>query len=174
MKVTLTLNGKSVDIDLTAEQMEAIGLKPEKKTGYEFVEKIGLTYCVRATNSDIDTISTSMVGDLCYKNANFYSDKTVAKNNARADRLIRQLRRFAAEHGGCIRPGKSTFTDCFEIVCGSLVNLTVISASSISSFISPALFATKEAAEAAIEAFRDELIWYFTEYDPMAPGYWED
>jgi hypothetical protein len=28
-------------------------------------------------------------------------------------------------------------------------------------------------ANAAIEAFRNELTWYFTEYDPMPEGWWE-
>lgn len=36
MKITLTLNGKSVEVDLTEEQIETLGLKEEKGTnGYQ-------------------------------------------------------------------------------------------------------------------------------------------
>lgn len=174
MKVTITLNGKSVDLDLTTEQMKAIGLKAEKKTGYEFVDEPDLFYFVRSSDSDVSASSTSSVRHSFYKNANFYADETVAKNNARADRLIRQLRRFAAEHGGCISPGGALREYCFELFCRNDCDIGVVKRNMSYSFLCPALFATKEAAEAAIEAFRDELIWYFTEYDPMAPGYWED
>lgn len=44
MKVTLTLNGKSVELDLTKEQMKNLGLKTKKKTGYEFVDEPDLFY----------------------------------------------------------------------------------------------------------------------------------
>jgi hypothetical protein len=104
-------------------------------------------------------------GDNCvYEVANYYSDKTVAENNARADKLFRQLRRFAVENrkeeldwGNDRKPKwyiRYSYTyrqieigfvfyerDSFQIY-----------------------FDTQKTAEKAIETFKDELIWYFTEY----------
>lgn len=102
-----------------------------------------------------------------YDCANYYSDINVARNCIRADTLMRKLRRFAAEHGGCVAPcGPNAWyityyypDEAFEVKCAEYdgENFTpgII------------LFATEQAAQNAIDEFSDELYWYFNFYAPM-------
>ena len=116
----------------------------------------------------IGWISGLNVGDYlsgyCYKNANYYSDKKVAENNARADRLMRQLRRFAVENAENELNWKNT-NQCKYFIYYDY-ELNRIS----NGFLNPfrdsfqIYFDTKETSQKAIETFKDELMWYFTEY----------
>lgn len=177
MEITITINGKPVQATVDdAVIREAMGeKKPEKKTGYERNE--GGSYYVVAIAGSVHTTNDEMrEDDERYKAGNYYSDLIVAQNNARADNLMRNLRRFAAEHGGCVPNRKCRY--------GHEGNGFIIYMSKISWQLSAAkhedgqtfgevIFASYEAAQAAIDAFHDELLWYFTEYDPMPEGWWE-
>lgn len=174
MKVTLTHDGKSVELDLTAEQMTALGLKEEKKrTGYE---RGGIDHIYWYT-SDIGCPFTCYekpglllaAGDR-YCVGNYYSDEGLALANARADRLMWKLRRFAAENGGIpsVEDWKKVFRiDKWEIDFDYTEDhLTPQLMRSLRS-AGTIYFNTKEACKKAIEKFHDELIWYFTEYEAM-------
>ena len=167
MKVTLTHDGKSVELDLTAEQMTALGLKEEKKrTGYERVEPDKAHYYV---DSEDKVFSLCHKDDDGYRAANYYSDEKLAKANARADSLMRQLRRFAAENGGIPSKkdweytGKSKWYIEFTHIHHSL-GVAYKTNSQTSGVV---YFNNSFSAHNAIEKFRDELIWYFTEYEAM-------
>ena len=87
----------------------------------------------------------------------------VAENNARADKLMRQLRRFAVEHrekdiDWNKRLGLSFIG--FAIDTKDLIVLNVGWARSVGEIV----FDSGETANLAIETFKDELTWYFTEY----------
>ena len=103
-----------------------------------------------------------------YDAANYYSDETVAKNNARADTLYRKLRRFAVEHRVHTLDWKISFQQKWYIYydyCGRMGgdNLCVACYREIRDFGNIS-FDSQKTAEAAIKEFKDELIWYFTEY----------
>ena len=97
MQVELKANGKTVQVEMTEEQAKILGLAEEQsRTGYERVEVEETYYLV-----DVDDEITNMKhnGQLdrdCYDVGNYYSNKTIAENNARADRLLRQLRQWQA------------------------------------------------------------------------------
>lgn len=97
MQVELKANGKTVQVEMTEEQAKILGLAEERsRTGYERVEVEETYYLV-----DVDDEITNMKhnGQLdrdCYDVGNYYSNKTIAENNARADRLLRQLRQWQA------------------------------------------------------------------------------
>lgn len=103
MKVTI--NGKEYEcqeIKIKTEAGEIVINSDidKKKTGYERVS-IGNIYHSESMNPDIRMKSTELddkYSNADYNNANYYSSEEVAKNNARADRLIRQLRRFSVEN----------------------------------------------------------------------------
>lgn len=178
MKVTLTHDGKSVELDLTAEQMTALGLKEEKKkTGYERGELKDPYYFVDATGSAIgksDMHTDLGFDDSRYLAANYYRDMGLAKDNNRADRLMRQLRRFAAENGGI--PSVEDWKDdhktkhcirySYPIYDPTVAGLSIESGLWIRN---PGIvyFNDKAACAEAIIEFHDELIWYFTEYEAM-------
>lgn len=176
MKVTITMNGKSAEVEFTPEQLKALGITPPPKlTGYEThdAEK-GLWYAspnsaVIRFNPDVESPNVKKTLE---ETANLYSDLPVAIANARADDLFRNLRRFAALNGGCVLPNNALgkweirYDTDGDGLCTTLTSTWNL-------FLCPAIFPTQESALAAIDAYRDELLWYFTEYDPMAPGFWD-
>lgn len=179
MEITITVNGKPVKATVDEKEMrEAMGEKEKKRTGYEhdFDVEWGY-YCNDNQCSPIcQPNREKMFGkdrlEAIYEFANYYIDENVAKNNTRADALMRKLRRFAAEHGGCSNPssyGHEIFYDkdyhtIEPIMC------TTDRAKKFGSII----FQSSKTAKEAIETFKDDLLWYFTEYDPMPEGWWDD
>ena len=107
-----------------------------------------------------------------YDCANYYSDIEVARNCIRVDTLMRKLRRFAAEHGGCVVPCSPNAwyityyypDEAFDVKCAKY-NSENFTPGMI-------LFATEQAAQDAIDEFSDELYWYFNFYVPM-PCYFQ-
>ena len=175
MKVTLTHDGKSVELDLTAEQMSALGLKEEKKkTGYERGEFNNLYFTVPSTG-DVTGFCDHRTSfdNLRFDNADYYSDKELAEVNARADRLMRQLRRFAAENGGIpsVEDWNNHKKQKYNIAyCYRKDNDhygLFVGRWAVVQFQGSVFFDSEEAATRAIEKFHDELIWYFTEYEAM-------
>lgn len=164
MKAKLIVEGKEFEVDINHPELEKL-LKPEKKTGYERV-KTSEQYWFEDTNGEINrtTEFQRVVDTGGYKAANYYSDKTVAENNARADKLMRQLRRFAVEHrekeidwNDYKKRKYNIYFDYSEKVFYINYCLSVKDLFSI-------YFDSEETAKLAMETFRDELIWYFTEY----------
>ena len=162
MKAILKLNdGREIAVDVSEETLKQIE-KPVKKTGYERVE---LIYYLANMIGEIDSLyDNSPHDDLMYQAGNYYSDKTIAENNAKADTLLRKLRRFAVEHREKELDWGDTNTDKYSIGYSQDVHkLEVYSSRWVRGF-GEIYFDTKETAEAAIEEFKDELIWYFTKY----------
>lgn len=164
MKARLIVEGKEFDIDILDPELQKL-LKPKKITGYERVEEGKLHYyddCVRVVE---DTDHHEYVDDDFYDVANYYSDKTVAENNARADKLMRQLRRFAVEH----RENELDFNNYKQRKYGIQYynydgnGLDIVDTTECILPFS-VYFDSYNTTKLAIDTFRDELIWYFTEY----------
>jgi hypothetical protein len=97
MKVELKANGKTVQVEMTEEQAKILGLVEERsRTGYERVEKRETYYVINTEDDSMINITefNDQTDERCYNTGNYYSDKTIAENNARADRLHRQLRQW--------------------------------------------------------------------------------
>lgn len=165
MKAKLIIEGKEIEIEISEEEYKKLQSPKEKKTGYERVTESDIyfyTYpsgCVETTCEacyDID--------DECYESANYYSDKTVAENNTRADKLMRQLRRFAVEHRGCGVNLNDINTKKYFIYCDYEDDELGVTSVFHSKIFGAIYFDSEETAQAAIDEFHDELIWYFTEY----------
>lgn len=178
MQVELKVNDKSVQAEISEEQLKKTGIfeqlkelglvEDKPKTGYERMEK-GEKYYV------IDTEYNSMLNitefndqedEQCFNAGNYYSDKTIAENNARADRLLRQLRQWQALNDKSISEkdwndeSKKKWFVAYSYGAEKLYADYYY----IMRLPNTIHFATKEKAEEAIEVFRDELIWYFVEY----------
>ena len=162
MKAKLIIKGKEIEIEISEEEYKKLQLS---ETGYERVPESDIYYYAHSIGYvETDCEDYYDVDNEYYESANYYSDKTVAENNARADKLMRQLRRFSVEHRECginlndmntkkffvtynyenneIQPGYTLQVKAFGTIC----------------------FDSREATQAAIDEFYDELIWYFTEY----------
>ena len=165
MKAKLIIEGKEIEIEISEEEYKKLQPSEEKKTGYERVAEDSAYFYVSARScvgTDVDNYYH--VDDGLYESANYYSSEIVAENNARADKLLRQLRRFSVEHRedevnlDDIKTKKFFITYNYEnneIRLGYTLQLKAFGA---------IYFDSREVVNTAIDEFHDELIWYFTEY----------
>ena len=158
MLAKLIVEGKEFDIEIQDPKLKEL-LTPKKKTGYERVEKENDSYYFDNgggyVGDSVDPFPKSE-GNNAYKAGNYYTSVQVAENNVRADKLMRQLRRFAVEHRTKDNP-----TEKYYIYYVKQVGLQTMR--STDRYIGP-WFDNQHAGAEAIETFKDELIWYFTEY----------
>ena len=162
MKATLIIEGKEIEIEISEEEYKK--LHPSE-TGYERVPESDI-YFYANTKGDVETACEDCydVDDEYYESANYYSDKTVAENNARADKLMRQLRRFAVQHKEPEINFNNANTAKFYIICDYENDELRATYTSYAKVFGAIYFDSREVANAAIDKFHDELIWYFNEY----------
>ena len=165
MKAKLIIEGKEIEIEISEEEYKKLQSSEEKKTGYERVPESDV-YFYTYPNGCVETACGDCydIDDECYESANYYSDKTVAENNTRADKLMRQLRRFAVEHRECGVNFNNANTKKYYIYYDYAGNGLGADFIFYEKFFGGIYFDSEETANAAIDEFRDELIWYFTEY----------
>ena len=163
MKAKLIVEGREFPIEIQDPELQKL-LTPNKKTGYERVHSGDYYYYVTSTTSLTACQEDNAKHDNeYYEYANYYSDERVARNNARADKLMRQLRRFAVEN--MIEELKWD-TSCYKwCIFYDYHEQTLCCHQDVENRIFGAIyFDSKSKARKAIETFHDELIWYFTEY----------
>ena len=165
MKAKLIIEGKEIEIEISEEEYKKLQPPEEKKTGYERVPESDVYFYTYPSGCVETTCETCYdIDDECYESANYYSDKTVAENNTRADKLMRQLRRFAVEHRECGVNLNDINTEKYYMYYDYDDNELGVSFVFRTRNFGAIYFDSKETAQAAIDEFRDELIWYFTEY----------
>lgn len=165
MKAKLIIEDKEIEIEISEEEYKKLQPSEEKKTGYERVPEGDYFYyesCRGNAESSIDEYS--YIDDEFYASAYYYSSDVVAENNARADKLMRQLRRFAVEHRkDGVNPNDinaKKYCIYYDYRNNTLGTAFTLYAKTFG--VTP--FDSEETTRAAINAFHDELIWYFTEY----------
>ena len=165
MKAKLIIEGKEIEVEISEEEYKKLQSSEEKKTGYERVPELDI-YFYANSGGYVETACEDYydVDNEYYESANYYSDKTVAENNARADKLMRQLRRFSVEHRECGVDFNSTKTEKHYIYYDCIHNELETVFTFYAKTFGTILFDSEETAQAAIDEFHDELIWYFTEY----------
>ena len=162
MKAKLIIEGKEIEIEISEEEYKK--LQPSE-TGYERVSKSDIYFYANSRGYvEIDDDNYYNADDECYESANYYSDKTIAENNARADKLMRQLRRFSVEHRECGVNFNDTNTEKYYVYYDYKNDELGISFVRRTRNFGAIHFDSEETANAAIDEFHDELIWYFTEY----------
>lgn len=178
MQVELKVNDKRVQAEIPEEQLKETGLFEQLKklglieersqTGYERVKKGEMYYVIDTEYNSMLKITefNDKEDEQCYNTGNYYNDKIIAENNARADRLLRQLRQWQAANDKSISEkdwndeSKKKWFVAYSYGAEKLYADYYY----IMRLPNTIHFATKEKAEEAIEVFRDELIWYFVEY----------
>ena len=165
MKAKLIIEDKEIEVEISEEEYKKLQPSEEKKTGYERVAESDI-YFYANTKGDVETACEDCydVDDEYYESANYYSDKTVAENNARADKLMRQLRRFSVEHRERGVNLNDTNTEKYYIYYDYVSNKFGAAFTFYARVFGVMYFDSEETANAAIDEFHDELIWYFTEY----------
>lgn len=165
MRIRAIVDGVEKWVDLPKESVEQIRNGKIAETGYEkgekddficHVDSLGFIRSARK-GSYSDSFLESQ-----YASGNYYTSEKVAKANARADRLMWKLRRFAVLNGGFPKFGNPRF----EIFYSKSSGINVSGCSLACTPFSPC-FADEATAHEAIEQFREDLMWYFTEYEPQ-------
>ena len=165
MKAKLIIENKEIEIEISEEEYKKLQPSEEKKTGYERVPKNG-KYFYEFGKGDVESDIEDCydIDDEYYESANYYSDKTIAENNIRADKLMRQLRRFSVEHREHGVNLNSTETKKHYIYYDCVRDELRTTYTFYAGVFGVIYFDSEETAQAAIDEFHDELIWYFTEY----------
>ena len=165
MKAKLIIEGKEIEVEISEEEYKKLQSPEEKKTGYERVPESDVYFYTYPSGCVETTCETCYdIDDECYESANYYSDKTVAENNTRADKLMRQLRRFSVEHRECGVNLNDTNTKKYYICYDYENNELEATFTFVGRVFGIIYFDSEEAVNTAINEFHDELIWYFTEY----------
>ena len=165
MKAKLIIEGKEIEIEISEEEYKKLQPPKEKKTGYERVpDPNGYFYVNAKGEVEYGVDLYDYIDDKYYNLANYYSSKDIAENNARADKLVRQLRRFAVEHNECGVNFNDINTEKYYMYYDYDDNELGVSFVFCSRNFGAIYFDSEETANAAIDKFHDELIWYFTEY----------
>ena len=165
MKAKLIVEGKEFPIEIQDPELQKL-LTSQKKTGYERVGA-GQKYWVQNIRGDVcwDTESVYFTGNNeFYDSANYYSDETIAKNNIRADTLMRKLRRFAVEHREKTINWDNKKQNKYSIFYDYSSHEVMVGTDIFLRYHGTIYFDSGEAAQLAIDTFHDELVWYFTEY----------
>lgn len=163
MKAKLIVNNQEIEVEISEEEYKK--LQPQSKTtGYERVAQHG-AFCYIDTDGLVrSSYDICAIEDTeCYEAANYYSSKTVAENNARADKLMRQLRRFVVEHREKELNWNDSQAKYFIYYNYSNGKFDIAYVNCIR-HIGEMYFDSAPTAQLAIDTFHDELIWYFTEY----------
>ena len=165
MKAKLIIEGKEIEIEISEEEYKKLQSEEEKKTGYERVLEDDVFYYVSDRGDiEIGDDSFGFIDEEYYDVANYYSSETVAENNARADKLMRQLRRFAVEHREHGVNLNDINTEKYYMYYDYDDNELRVSFVFCTRNFGVIHFDSEETVNAAIDKFHDELIWYFTEY----------
>jgi len=167
MKVTINANGTTIQAEISEEQLKELGLIEEQPTGYERVKKDSI-YFFKNSAGDIQGVTDDkcVLDQEYYDSGNYYSDKTIAENNARADRLLRQLKQWQAQNDKAISISdwKNEGIIKYFIAYNYRSSLFEIGRCSRRREPNIIYFTTKDKVSKAVKNFRDELEWYFTEY----------
>lgn len=162
MKAKLIIEGKEIEVEISEEGYKKLQLS---ETGYERVPESDI-YFYANSRGYVETAPEDCydIDNEYYESANYYSSATVAKNNARADNLMRQLRRFSVEHRGHGVNFNDTNTEKHYVYYDYGNDALGVSLVSRTKNFGAIYFDSEETLSAAIDEFYDELIWYFTEY----------
>lgn len=159
----LIVDGKEIVCQISDEQLAQ--LQEKKKTGYERVGKREWYYMIDGNGAVEEMEEEYVVTDTTFfETANYYSDETLAENDARFYELHRKLKRFAVENReNELDWGNGEQSKYYIYYSYYSKKLTIGSLTTNKDF-SQILFDSRETAEKAIELFKYELIWYFAEF----------
>lgn len=163
MKLTGTYNGKPIELELTEEQIKVLKQAEKNETGWERTKNPYVYYYNSYNRLGGITELGRESDDTLFDWANYFSDKTLAKNIIRAQTLQRKLWRRSAEL--CEKMDwKNSMTQKYSFYYNYDIDDLRISCTSFCRGLEEIYFDTKEHAEQVMEEFKDELIWYFTKF----------
>lgn len=169
MKVNINYKGKPVELDIPDEKLEEL-VKEQKKTGWEkpgfgreywFVNNSGIVDKYTFSGHDIDK---AICGNDCC-----FTSKELAENIARYQSLDRRIRRRIAEI--CEPVDWNNYKKPIYLIMCDVLTRELLAAHCHRYRYSIGWYCdTQKHAEQIIAEFKDELLWYFTEFKDRMDG----
>lgn len=161
----LIIDGKEIEVKINEEDLKNL-TTTNKTTGYERVRCVSTYYTdsCGVVKTFVECTENSEFDEEVYKSGNYYSDPDVAFSNIRADNLMRQLRRFAVENRKSDIDWTNDNQRKYRLYYDYLDEEFFIDSNMSYRDFGQIYFDTEETAKLAVEKFKDELLWYFTEY----------
>lgn len=165
MKAQLIYNGKAIEVDVSEDQIEKL-FDEKKKTGYEPPQYKETYFYIDCEGDVCSDYNTMLHGDYkAYQFGNCYRDKALAENMARAQKLWNTIHRRAVE---LCEPIKiSDKKKICQIVFFTSGTIYPLDRSDTRTF-GTVWFDTEKHCQQVIDEFKDELMWYFTEFKDRA------
>lgn len=167
MKITAEYKGKTVEIDVPDEKLEEL-VKEQKKTGWE-QSRCGRNYFVVNAEREVKMWfdQNDNMSETLYNVGNYFTSKELAENIACYQSLDLRIRRRIAEI--CEPITWDNGTKCNYNICYSNI-LKRVDVSPCNMTFNSWCCDTKEHAKQIIEEFKDDLLWYFTEFKDRMDG----
>lgn len=158
--IKLIINGKEIEAQVNEEDLKEVEKKRvgrlEKGKEYFSFGSNFVTFCYKEDLTGFDENQ--------YKLGNYFLTEKECADTARVVSLWLRMKRFADEHNeGSIdfdNRGKTKISICFDEEMGQITMGYYVHVKNAFQIY----FDSEEIAKKAIDKFRDELMWYFTEY----------
>lgn len=169
MLVKIISNGVEVEAEISEQDLKKLcpDLTPKKKTGWEKVKHSEMEFCISDGGKVYGDIrdNSSLKDRQRDEVANNFNNEELAKNIARAEALHRNLLRRSTELCDKINWDNNHYNSSnYCIVFDWDEKCLDFSSGCIYQDFGQVYFDTEEHAQQVAEEFRDELIWYFTEF----------
>ncbi len=159
-EITLVIDGEEY---IARPKNEPVAAE-KPKTGYERAEE-GSLYFIDTTYGVYDKIKEAgdNIDDDAFDNGNYCNEEILAENIVRADTLMRKLRQWQALNDEPVDWSDKNSPKWEIEYCYARKEFDVDYYNEYRYF-GQIYFSSVEKAREAIEVFKDELTWYFTEY----------
>lgn len=167
MKIPITIDGEVLYAEIPDEEINKLVAKKNRKTGYERANLGSSYYAINDFREIFEFDEENEPHDQSgYDVANYYTDKTVAENMARAQLLWNKIHRRAIEL--CSPAIINSEQLCYTITFNSRTGDVFPTGWSAARAFGVVWFDTENHCRQVIDEFRDELLWYFTEFRDRA------
>lgn len=155
-QLKIKINGELKDVEI--ENGEITIIQPNKKdTGWENAES---NYCIDTVGKVFKSIDC--LDKARYDNANLFANTQLAENISRMQTLQRKMFRWQAENDEPIKPDAAKAK--YYIMYNFEDKEFNVGCTYTKLFTSLPYFSSRQKALKCIHTFKDELIWFFTEF----------
>lgn len=161
--VKIIIDGKEYTAQMSDEQVKEIARPKRARTGYERVKLRDTYYSAKCSDHGIR--DTNALGDReNYKKGDYVNDKKLHDDRERARELHDRLEQWQALNDEPVDWGnlkeKNVWYIEYDYTAQNIIACYTLSIRPVGTLG----FSTHAKAQEAIDVFRDELMWYFTEY----------
>ena len=161
--IKIIIDDKEYMAQLSDEQVETLTKSNCTRTGYERVEDGRLCYVMTIRDASEHFDSRGDLNNTAFNNGNYVNDERLCQDRFRARALHDRLEQWQALNDEPVDWGDRDSSKYF-IYYDYRVDELDIGSWYKNRFIETVYFSTEAKAQEAIEVFRDELMWYFTQY----------